>query len=578
MSVEAGALISELRRRRVFRALIGYGIAAFAVLQIVEPVMHGLHWPDAVLSYVVVGLAAGFPLVLALAWIFDVKGGRIERTAGAARPWVLPALIGMGVLVSVPGLVYYLAVRPSRTADLKDGAAPSIAVLPLANLSRDPDQEYFADGLAEELLDLLAKVPGLRVAARTSAFSFKGKNEDVRAIGQSLNVSALLEGSVRKSGDQVRITTQLINVADGYHLWSETYDRKLTDVFAVQDDIARAVVAALKLKLLPGQVPTSVGHRTADPEAYTEYLLGRQQLRLARREAFLQAAKKFERAVAIDPDFAPAWAGLANARFWVADSAETAAESAEGQRIADEAAAKAVALGPDLPEGYVARGLIRSTIHYDWRGAQADFQRALALSPEDAEATRLYVTAVLRPLGRPEEVVTVARKAAEIDPLNPSAWSLLSNSLISIGKYDDAREAAERALQLAPQHAFAASSLGLAYLLQGNPAQSLAAFDRSNAIFRLYGQAIARHAMGQRRESQAALDALIAKYAHSGAYQIAEVYAFRGETDAAFSWLQRARVQHDAGLTLLKGDPLMRSLRADLRYAALLRNLDLPPD
>ena len=579
MSVEARALIGELRRRRVFRALVGYGIAAFAVLQIIEPVMHGLRWPEEVLSYVVVLLAAGFPVVLALAWIFDVKAGRIERTPGPARPWVLPALMGVGVLVALPGLVYYLWARAPRAAAAgsRAEATPSIAVLPLANLSRDPDQEYFADGLAEELLDLLAKAPGLRVVARTSAFSFKGKNQDVRAIGQSLGVSVLLEGSVQKSGDQVRITTQLIDAADGYHLWSETYDRKLTDVFAVQDDIARSVVAALKLKLLPAQLPTTANRRTADPEAYRRYLLGRQQMRLARREAFLLAAKEFEKALAIDPKFAPAWAGLASAHFWIADSAETPAEGAEGKRKADEAAAKAVALGPDLLEAYVARGLIRSTIHYDWQGANADFQRALALNPEDTDAIRGYITAVLRPLGRSEEAVAMARKAVESDPLNPGAWSMVGTSLLAIGKFDEAREAAERALEIAPQHAFATATLGLAYLMQGRPAEALPAFDRSNAIFRLAGRAMARHATGQSRESETALNELIAKYAHSGAYQIAEVYAWRGEKDAAFSWLERARDQHDAGLTLLKLDGLMRPLHGDPRYADLLRGLNLPP-
>src|SRR5947209_4780806 len=216
-------LLEELKRRRVFRALVSYGIAAFAVLQIIEPVMHGLHWSEAVLSYVVAGLAGGFPVVVALAWIFHV------------------------------------------------------------NLSSDKEQEYFSDGLSEELLNLLAKVPNLRVAARTSTFAFKGKNEDVSTIAQKLHVATVLEGSVRKAGDQIRITTQLVNASDGYHLWSETYDRKVTDVFAVQDEIAGAVVSALKLKLLHS--PTSEERRTV-PEAYTQYLLGTQYFHRNNVESF----------------------------------------------------------------------------------------------------------------------------------------------------------------------------------------------------------------------------------------------------------------------------------------------------
>jgi len=252
-------VVGAQQDRRVVRAVVGYGIGAFALLQIIEPVMHGLHWPEAVLSYCVVALGLGFPVVVCLAWIFDVNSGHLERTPPspsiARRGWIAPLLIGVGVLAAAPGLIYYFLVRrpPPVPVAAQEAAGPSIAVLPLLNLSHDPDQDYFADGLAEELLDLLAKVPGLHVAARTSAFSFKGKNEDVRSIAAKLQVSTILEGSVRKAGEQVRITTQLISAVNGYHLWSETYDRKLTDVFAVQDEIAKAVVGALKLKLLPAQ-------------------------------------------------------------------------------------------------------------------------------------------------------------------------------------------------------------------------------------------------------------------------------------------------------------------------------------
>src|SRR5438105_5672574 len=319
-------LVAELKRRRVFRALVSYGIAAFAVLQIIEPVMHGLHWSEAVLSYVVAGLAGGFPVVVALAWIFDVNSGRIERTApgslrGARAGMILAAI---ALLAASPMVVWYFVHR-ARTAEspaATSGAAPgaSIAVLPLVNLSSDKEQEYFSDGLSEELLNLLAKVPNLRVAARTSTFAFKGKNEDVSTIAQKLHVATVLEGSVRKAGDQIRITTQLVNAKDGYHLWSETYDRKFTDVFMVQDEIAQAVVAALKLKLL--QPPTSKERRTANTEAYNQYLLGQQFLRRNNVDGFRRSKQALEKAVELDPSYAPAWAALALAMFWVADASE----------------------------------------------------------------------------------------------------------------------------------------------------------------------------------------------------------------------------------------------------------------
>jgi len=385
----------------------------------------------------------------------------------------LPVLLGVGVLAAAPGLVYYFVLRrrppPVQSAALQ--ISPSIAVLPLLNLSRDPDQDYFADGLAEELLDLLAKVPGLHVAARTSAFSFKGKNEDVRSIGAKLDVATVLEGSVRKSGDQVRITTQLISVGNGYHLWSETYDRKLTDVFAVQDEIAKAVVAALKLKLLPSQVPTSKAHRTADPEVYAQYLLGRQWLSRSRREGYPRAAQAFEKALAIDPSFAPAWAGLATADFWIADSADKAQDVAAGQLRAQEAADKALALAPDLPEGYVARGFVRSGAQFDWQGASADFERALALSPEDAETNREYASSVLRSLGRIPEAIVFARKAAELDPLNGRAWTTLAGLLIANGQLGAGREAVNRSLDINPEQAFAPGWLGSCSSSKESPRQ-----------------------------------------------------------------------------------------------------------
>jgi TolB-like protein/tetratricopeptide (TPR) repeat protein len=579
--VDPASLFAELKRRRVFRALVGYGIAAFAVLQIIEPVMHGLHWPDAVLSYVVVALAAGFPIVVSLAWIFDVTSAGVEKTAPStlrgSRLAVL--LVGIGVLAAAPGLLYYFVLRaPKKVAS--DGsvtAVASIAVLPLTNLSRDPDQEYFADGLTEELLDMLAKVPGLHVAARTSAFAFKGKNEDARAIGEKLNVTTLLEGSVRRAGDQVRITTQLINATDGYHLWSETYDRRLTDVFAVQDDIARSVVTALKLKLLPGQAPTSKPHRTSNPEVYNQYLLGRQFFNQFTREGFIRATHAFEKALALDPEFAPAVASLADATYWVADSAETTAEVTNGQRRAIALADKAVALDPELTEAYVARGSIRAAVQWDWRGAESDFKKALSLTPESAGALLQYARNVLRALGRVDEAIAAARKVTERDPLNAQAWSTLGSLLLVSGDYKGMHAALDRSLEITPQQAFAAGWLGIGLVIEGKPADALVAVERSTSLyFRLTGAAIAHHSLGHAAESQKALDELIGKFGHSAAYQIAVVYAWRGDKDRAFAWLERAYAQHDGGLTLVKIDPLLRDLRGDARYSALLAKLKLP--
>jgi len=589
-----------LKRRRVFRALIGYGIAAFAVLQIIEPIMHGMHWPDEVLSYVVVALAVGFPIVVSLAWIFDVKGGRIERTVPAAStsglrgPRLALLLVGIGLLAATPGVVWHFwwlwshpsvpssaeALRAKLNAvppasDIR--AAPSIAALPLVNLSRDPDQEYFADGLTEELLNLLAKVPGLHVAGRTSSFVFKGKNEDLRTIGQKLGVAAVLEGSVQKAGDRVRITIQLINAADGYHLWSESYDRKLTDVFAVQDEIGQAVVEALRIKLLPGQTPTSKG-RTANPEVYNQYLLGRQFFNLANMDGWRRAVAAYEKALALDPSYAPAWAGLSSAAYWVADSADTSEAFTSGMQQSRLAADKAVQLAPALADGYVVRAFFRQGYSWDWEGARADIQRALALSPEAPDVLSEYGS-LLVSLGRAMEGAAVFQKVVQWDPLNARAWRGLGAALLFSEHFAEAREPLNRSLEISPVQSIAPILLGATYLSEKNPTAALAMFERSSSdLQRRFGLALAAHDLGRADESQRALDSLIDRDAHTAAFQIASAYAWRGEKDRAFQWLERAYRQHDGGLSVVKVAPGLRSLRGDPRYTALLKKMNLPLD
>jgi serine/threonine-protein kinase len=576
-------LFAELKRRRVFRALIGYGIAAFAVLQIIEPIMHGLHWPDAVLSYVVAALALGFPLVVTLAWIFDVNEGRLERTAPAGGPRgarVALALVLIGIAAAAPGAVWYFYVR-DRHRPVSEASAPSIAVLPFVNLSSDKEQEYFSDGISEEILNALAQVEGLRVIGRTSSFSLKGKNEDLRFIGQKLDVANLLEGSVRKSGRRIRITAQLVTTSNGSHVWSQEFDRELTDVFAVQEEIANAVVVALKPKLLTAHPASVEEQRTSNPEAHDQYLLGRHFYARGSGDGFVRAVKSLEKAVALDPNYAAAWSALSLAQFWASDQAPLQNDPSIGFPRARFAADKALALAPKMAEAWAARGSLRTTVDEDWEGARADLERALALSPGSVDV-RIAYGWLLAATGNPQEAISVMRKATILDPLSAAAWMEISSFYLGTGELDEAISAAQRSLELQPEHGRAARNLGFAYLLSNRFAEARAAFERSsNQLFRRMGEALVEHSLGHDEESERALKGILAGQTAtraSGAYQVAQIYAWRDEPDEAFRWLDTAVEHHDAGLAYLKYDPLLRQIRGDPRYTALLKRLKLPVD
>jgi TolB-like protein/Flp pilus assembly protein TadD len=446
----------------------------------------------------------------------------------------------------------------------------SVAVLPFVDMSEKKNQEYFSDGLTEELIEQLSKIADLRVPARTSSFYFKDKSENVATIARELGVAHVLEGSVRKAGSRLRVTAELIRADSGYHLWSETYDRDLKDVFKVQDEIASAVVAALKLKLAPTQ--QSGSQRAANTEAHNEYLLARQFYDRGTSEGFRLAVQAYNRAITLDPDYAAAYAGLAVAEFHFADlNGDT-----QGLKRAYEASERAVMLGPNEAESYGARGFL-NLIRWDWAGAQADFSAALALDPHDSTVERRYAE-LLANLGRLPEAIAAATKATELDPLSTYAWLQLGRFQIYSGDYAAAHTANARALEISPESIFPLNDLGTLQLLEGNARDALATFRKlgENGPFRWQGTSMAAHTLKETAESQQDFDTLSLKYAKSAAYQIAEACAWRGEKDKAFEWLERAYQQRDAGLGRLKVDPLLVSLRGDPRFGALLRKMKLP--
>jgi serine/threonine-protein kinase len=357
------------------------------------------------------------------------------------------------------------------------------------------------------------------------------------------------------------------------------FDRELTDVLAMQDDIARAVVSALKMKLLRRHEPAAQERRTMNPDAYNEYLLGRQFARSGSKDGSRRAIEAYEKALAIDPGYAPAWAGLALARDYFAGYfEESLAVFRDTEERALTAAEKAIALDPDLAEGYHARGAIRSSYRWDWTGAQADYKQALALSPGDAGLLVGYADLVAS-LGRLQEAIALERTATELDPLRARTWSALGWMYRGTGQLDLARSATNRALEIAPDFAYPACGLGEIALLEGNPAAAVALYSRCGIrVLQLTGTAWAHHDLAHPRESQTALDTLIANFSQTGAYQIAQVYAWRGERKPAFQWLEQSYAQRDAGLRFVKYDAFLRNLRGDPRYAAFLRKMNLPVD
>ena len=585
--------IQKLKSRNIPRVALAYLVSAWVIFQIADTILPNIGLSTEAVQTVIFIAAIGFVPFLVFAWVFEFtpEGLRRETDIRRSQAGVEASSRKLDILIIsmlAVALAYFAVdkflVDPRRDVamvesavesavqrveeEIFDSTGYSLAVLPFVNMSSDPEQAYFSDGLAEELLNLLARIPELRVAARTSSFKFRDANVAIPEIAGQLNVSYVLEGSVRKAGNRVRVTAQLIRGRDGYHLWSETYDRTLQDIFAVQDDISAAVVESLKLKIL-GERPRA---RATDPEAYALYLQGRYFNDRRDPEHWSKSVEAYREALALDPDYAAAWAGLS---ITLSQQASWGfIDLDQGMMQAREAAMRALALDATLPDAYTSLGWIRMVYDWDWRGADEAYQTAIRLAP--GNATALSGAGVLAfTLGRLDEAIELDLEAIERDPLRQAGHANLGLVLLHAERLDEAAARYQHLLELNPEYPGAHMRLGQILLLEERPEQALEMILRdSDPWWRDYAVPLALHSLGREAEADQTLADFIANHP-DGPFQTAEIFAWRGDVDQAFLWLERAYEQRDSGLHEILHNPFLANLRDDLRWTAVLQKLRL---
>jgi TolB-like protein/cytochrome c-type biogenesis protein CcmH/NrfG len=557
-------LFEELRRRKVVRVGILYAVVGWVTIQLADVVFPALELPGWSVRLVVVLVLIGFPLALVLSWVFDVTPAGVVRTAEATRG---DAVAG----VATPSG----EASANPVADATP-AEKSIAVLPFVDMSEAGDSEYFSDGVTEEILNALTRVRHLHVASRTSAFAFKGKDVDIREVAERLRVATVLEGSVRRSGNRLRITAQLINAGNGYHLWSETYDREMEDVFQVQDEIARAIVDALKVHLDLHATPQLVPQATRSMEAYTLYLKGRYVYNKFRREDLGQSLSFYEQALSADPTYARAYAGIADSWMSLADD-WVAPEEAYPK--AKAAARRSVELDDSLAEAHTAMGKVLGWYEWDFQSAELALRRAVARSPSYAEA-HYALASVLPSNGNMAEGLAEMREALSLDPLSTEFSGWVARFLLYSGRYEEAVAQCKETIRLDPQYYYAHVRMGNALMAMDRPEEALTAFreqaTRTGDVIsvRAY-EAQALAGLDRKDEARRLLDELEADDRYVRAEFMAAAYGTLGDLDRAFVKLEEALAVRSGGLIYLHVDPSYASLREDPRFAALVERIGL---
>ena len=603
---EKPSIFAELKRRNVVRAAGLYLVGAWLLTQVASTVLPMFGAPDWLPRSIVILLAIGFIPALIFSWVFELTPQGLKRDAEVPAeqsigPQTARRMDRMIIAVLLVALGYFafdkfvLNQRRATLTATDAQSAPnerSVAVLAFANLSDDKGSEYFSDGISEELLTVLQKIPGLHVAARTSAFSFKGKNATAQEIGEKLGVARLVEGSVRKAGDVVRIAARLTQAKTGQEIWSENFTRDLKDVFAVQTELAQTIVEQLRGQLTGGsasstseaeiqnEVRAAAKGGTNNVEAHEAYLRGRFFLNRHSGKEVDQARTAFERAVQLDPRFALAWAGLAQTHVWDCNYGTEGGQKGFNAHLAAarDSAERALSIEPDLPEALYPRAMIETNFDYNWKGAAETLRKALALAPQDPTLL-MEAGNLAQARGEPAQCLEFFRRAVAFDPVNAQARAFLANGLSNLGKQEEARAEYARMIELNPSAPNSYAAMGLTYLPESKFEEAAAAAQKHAAEWaRLLTLACVRWAQKRIPESDAALAELVAKFDDTAAYQIAEVYAYRNDKDHAFAWFERARQQRDAGLAGVRADNLLQNLHDDPRWDALLRTMGLADD
>jgi TolB-like protein/Tfp pilus assembly protein PilF len=588
------SFFAELKRRNVLRIGATYLVAAWFLIQVAGTIFPLFGFSATPVRFVVILVVIGFIPVIVFAWVFELTPEGLKKDADVDRSKSIAPNTGkkldrviMVVLALALGyfafdkfildptrdatLVEEMAKQARSDSSVESHANRSIAVLPFADMSPEGDQEYFSDGMAEELLNLLAKIPELKVTSRTSAFSYKGKDFKIGDVGRELNVSHVLEGSVRKAGNQVRVTAQLIKVDGDVHLWSETFDHSLDNIFAIQDEIASKVVEELKIKLL-GEVP--VASKT-DPTAYALYLQGRHLRQQGTVDSIEQALAMLQQALEIDPGYVAVWNELTAVYINQTDLALRPAE--DGLRLAREALNKALAIDPESIQAYLHQAHIDIVYNNDFGAAARHLTYAFRLGPANTNVFRSAAGLYVR-LGRLEEAITLYELLMTLDPASAVTHSNLGYLYELMGRWDESIKHLRRALVLSPGYFGGHFKIGLSLLAKGEPQAALEAMQAEKTIFGIIGLSIVYHALGRTDESDAALATAIEKYEKGAPYNIAYILACRDEVDRAFEWLEKAVLYKDSGMSEIQIEPMFSNLHDDPRWIPFLENLGKSPE